>query len=221
MNKTQLMNELMAFNVSRIKSIADNMFTAVMTLIVLSLTVPIVAGPLKASNHSVLLSNNLADLIPNILIHAITFFILGGLWVTHNNMLNDIKYADNHFLWMNICFFFVIGFIPFSIFLMPTYSYQPLTLVIFGINMAIASALITMMWIYASKHQYLIENNINPQFIENIKNKRIVLMIIYLLAAIFAFYDVKISFFLFIIAPIINIMETYDYYNIELKHGTN
>jgi uncharacterized membrane protein len=97
----------------RLESLTDGIFGTVMTVLILSLSVPIVTSGSLPSENSQLLSY-LTSLLPDILSYVISFAILGTFWIRHHTMFHYVTRVDRVVLWLNILFLMTIGFIPFS-----------------------------------------------------------------------------------------------------------
>src|SRR5579872_904740 len=77
----------------RLESLTDGIFGTVMTVLVLSLSVPIVtSGSLPAENSQLLTA--LDNLIPDVLGYVISFAILGTYWIRHHTMFHYVVRVD-------------------------------------------------------------------------------------------------------------------------------
>src|SRR5947209_2907092 len=92
----------------RVETLADGVFAIVMTLLILDIRAPDVV------RDSADLQGKLIALLPHIRGYALSFLILGVLWVGHHNQFYYIKRTDRIFLWINIAFLMCVAFIPFS-----------------------------------------------------------------------------------------------------------
>ena len=63
----------------RLEALADGLFAIVMTLLVLELGVPVIAG----TSVDAELPRKLLELWPKVLIYMSSFLVLGSLWVHH------------------------------------------------------------------------------------------------------------------------------------------
>src|ERR1700680_4108532 len=105
----------------RLESLSDGIFGTVMTVLVLSLSVPIVTSTSLPAENSQLF-DELKGLIPDILSYVISFAILGTYWIRHHTMFHYVVRVDRVLLWLNILFLMTIGFIPFSTALIGRYA---------------------------------------------------------------------------------------------------
>jgi uncharacterized membrane protein len=120
---------------SRIEFLTDGLFAIVMTLLVLEITVPqlthseVVAGELP---------KRLLELWPVIYSYALSFIILGFFWINHHDQFYYIKRANRVFVWLTIFYLMSIAFVPFSTALLGEYADQQISVVVYGINIAVA-----------------------------------------------------------------------------------
>ena len=95
---------------SRLEALSDGIFAFAMTLLVISLTVPVI----PKEEAPWLLPPLIMKIFPEFIIFAIAFFVLAGYWLSHHRILRSIRYVDNRLIWINIFLLFFIVLIPFS-----------------------------------------------------------------------------------------------------------
>jgi hypothetical protein len=94
----------------RLEALMDGILATVMTVLVLSLSVPLIApGSTNADVAAVL-----AMLVPNIVSYVLGFILLAVLWISHHNVFHYMTRVDRPLLWLNTLFLLSIGFLPFS-----------------------------------------------------------------------------------------------------------
>ena len=94
----------------RIEALTDGVFAIVMTLLVLELSVSAIA---EGSVHAELWPR-LIDMWPKFLSYAVTFLMLGFMWIFHHRQFSHIKRSDNVFAWINIIALMFVALLPFS-----------------------------------------------------------------------------------------------------------
>jgi uncharacterized membrane protein len=184
---------------SRIEFLTDGLFAIVMTLLVLEITVPqlthseVVAGELP---------KRLLELWPVIYSYALSFIILGFFWINHHDQFYYIKRANRVFVWLTIFYLMSIAFVPFSTALLGEYADQQISVVVYGINIAVAGFWAAVQWWYAAKDYRLIDPDLDPTFITIMSRRSLIGIIIYLIAAALSFVSATVSLVLFIATPI-------------------
>ena len=184
---------------SRIEMLTDGIFAIVMTLLVLEITVPQLAHSEVVAGE---LPKRLFELWPVIYSYALSFVILGFFWISHHDQFYYIKRANRIFAWITIFYLMFIAFIPFSTALLGEYTSQQISVVIYGINIAVAGFWARVQWWYAAKDYRLIDPDLEPTFIRIMSRRGTIGIVIYLIAATLSFVSIIASLVLFIVIPI-------------------
>ncbi|WP_055072015.1 TMEM175 family protein [Clostridium massiliamazoniense] len=87
---------------SRLESFTDAIIAIIMTILVLELKVP----------HSAEFSA-LWDMKEQILVYALSFFLLAIYWVNHHHLMNMATKVNGKILWISIIMLFWMSLIPF------------------------------------------------------------------------------------------------------------
>ena len=99
-----------ALSPNRIEALTDGVFAIVMTLLVLELSVPAIAGGSAEAE----LTTRLFEMWPKFVSYTVTFVMLGFMWSIHHYQFDRIKSADSVLVWLNIVFLMLISLLPFS-----------------------------------------------------------------------------------------------------------
>lgn len=133
----------------RLLGLSDGIFGMVMTLLVFGIAIP------DLSVHSY--DNFIAtfmSLLPTIGVTIVSFIIISSFWIYHHEYVK-IKNLNIVYLWLNILFLICISFIPFSTSLIGTYAEFFASEVIFGINILLAIISFLLMYVYATKKDFM------------------------------------------------------------------
>ena len=87
----------------RLELFSDGVFAIVLTLLVLDLKLPTAHG-----------SAELSQIAPELLVHAMTFFALGVLWMVHHGALARVLEIGAKTLLLNLFALFWVTLIPFA-----------------------------------------------------------------------------------------------------------
>ena len=189
---------------SRIEALSDGIFAISMTLLVLSLTVP----NIPEAKAPELLPGMIAGMYPEFLFFAIAFFILGGYWVAHHRILQRVKYVDNRLIWINIFLLFFIAFIPFSTTLSGDYDNVLEAVLLFHVNLLVASLLLSGLAFYVRRNFNRLavdsgeETAEQPAFGE-IPLRVYIIPSVILLAIAVSFFDTHTSMLCYLLMPVI------------------
>ncbi|WP_433825644.1 TMEM175 family protein [Actinoplanes sp. CA-015351] len=90
----------------RIKMLADAVFAIAMTLLVLELKVPedVTGGELGRA---------LADNATSYAAYALSFYVLGLVWLGHVRLFRRVEFADDWLLRINLAMLLFVGILPF------------------------------------------------------------------------------------------------------------
>ena len=133
---------------SRIESLSDGIFAFAMTLMVISLAVP----PVPYEEAPALLPGILAGMYSQFLIFIIAFFVISGYWISHHQILRSIKFVNDGLIRINILFLFFIVLIPFTTAISGDYTNVLEAVILFHVNLLIASLMLTFLWWYITRH---------------------------------------------------------------------
>ncbi len=87
---------------NRMEAFSDGILAIVITITVLSMEQP------KGTGLS-----DLAALVPQILIYAMSYVYVGAYWANHHHTLQTVRYVSAKILWANLFFLFWISLLPF------------------------------------------------------------------------------------------------------------
>jgi uncharacterized membrane protein len=87
----------------RLELFSDGIYAIIMTLLVLDLKVPLGEGLM-----------GLKQATPSLLVHALTFFVLGGMWLTHHSVFALLSEVNSKIIRLNLVGMFWVTLIPFG-----------------------------------------------------------------------------------------------------------
>ncbi len=132
----------------RIESLTDGIFATVMTVLVLSLSIPTIVTTSTLEPY-------LHELAPTVLSYILSFLILAVFWVRHHIMFHFVERVDNRFLWLNIGLLLSIGFVPFSTELIGRFPFDVISTVIYGANLLATGICMQGIWSYSTSKKLL------------------------------------------------------------------
>lgn len=165
----------------RLETLADGVFAIVMTLMVLELAVPAVTpGDDRA------LAEALGDMVPEFLIYALSFLVLGAYWLIHKMLFESFLSADPPMIWIHIVFLMAIALLPFSTALVGEHGAGTTTALFYGGNIWLAFFLLWSMWLYATGERRLVADDLDQALIKGGKRMGVVYMGVMAAAALIA-----------------------------------
>ena len=88
---------------------------------------------------------------PKFASYAMSFVMLGVLWIGHHFQFQFIHRADRSLLWLNILFLLLITFLPFSTAVLGNYYDVPLAVALYGGTVVLAGTGLLAHRTYASR----------------------------------------------------------------------
>jgi uncharacterized membrane protein len=111
----------------RLEAFSDGVIAIIITIMVLELK-----APHEATTRA------LAAQAPVFLSYALSFLVVAIMWVNHHHLLHAVRTVDAPLLWWNTALLFAMSLIPFSTAFLGENPRSPLTVAIYGANLALA-----------------------------------------------------------------------------------
>src|SRR5262249_45918526 len=147
---------------SRIEALSDGVFAIAMTILVLNIQVPEGGG-------SEQLLARLGALWPKFASYAMSFVMLGVLWVGHHFQFHYIRRTDRPLLWINLLFLLAVTFLPFSTGVLANYYSTHVAVILYGSTIIIAGACLLGHWAYATRDHRLVAEDLSDGAIRSIR----------------------------------------------------
>jgi uncharacterized membrane protein len=142
---------------TRLEAFSDGVFAVAITLLVLDLHVPDASGNL---GHQLWIQ------WPNYAAYAVSFLIIGIIWVNHHGVFSNIARADRPLMYLNLLLLMAVVLIPFATALFAHYiradnSDAHIAGAVYGATMFAMSLAYSALWVWATReaggllHQHL------------------------------------------------------------------
>jgi uncharacterized membrane protein len=170
---------------ARLEAFSDGVFAIAITLLILEIDVPE-----YEAGHS--LWRSLADLWPSYFGYAVSFLVIGIMWVNHHNVFRIIRRIDHWMLVFNLLLLFCVAFIPFPTAVLAAHIDQPdesTAVVFYAAAFVVTAIMFNLQWRYPTQHAtWLLEPNADPRVIASITRRYALGPLIYLAAAIIGWF---------------------------------
>jgi uncharacterized membrane protein len=143
---------LKTFKAERMIIFSDAVMAVAITLLVLDLKLP--EGVTDAQLPSVLQGS-----LHALGVYALSFIVIGLLWMGHHEQFSYIRRVDGAMLWLNLFFLMTIGLIPFVTSLLSDHGTALATSLYAGTLVA-TSLLSALMWWYAGRDPELMPEDV-------------------------------------------------------------
>ena len=126
----------------RIAAFSDGVIAIIITIMVLELKFS--EGAAKGE----VWSNFLAPLAPRLAIYALSFVIVGALWVNHHQLLAVVRRATPQLMWMNLLLLFFMSLIPLATGFLGEHPQLARAVSFYALIMTLSSAVFGMLRYY-------------------------------------------------------------------------
>jgi uncharacterized membrane protein len=144
-------------NTNRLEAFSDGVIAIAITLLVLEIKVPPSTG----------LSAGLLNLWPSYLAYAVSFIVIGAIWIRHHAMFQHITRANEPFLLLNIAQLMFIAFLPFPTAVLAKAFHdgegEAVAAAFYGGTLTILGIIVTAMWYYAAHKHRLLRKEITSE----------------------------------------------------------
>jgi uncharacterized membrane protein len=156
----------MGLGKGRIEALSDGIFATVMTVLVLSLSIPALVS---SSNSAV--TSYVLGLGPTVLSYVMSFLILAIFWVRHHNIFHFISRIDNTLIWLNMLFLLTIGFVPFSTDMIGRFWNTEIATIIYGSNLIASGLSMHLIWLSAVRRKLLIVDVVDENVMARVNRR--------------------------------------------------
>jgi uncharacterized membrane protein len=136
---------------ARMEAFSDGVFAIAITLLVLEIGVP------SGSEDDLLTA--VIEQWPSYLAYLVSFATIGAVWLEHTVVTEYLDRATSVLIRLNLLLLMVVGLLPFPTRLLGEYigAYEPerVAVTIYGLNLFLISALMSLLWRYAVREQLI------------------------------------------------------------------
>ena len=181
---------------SRIEALSDGIFGTLFVVLVFELRVEDVVGAVSVRGA-------LLKMAPKLVAYAISFAVLGVLWIGHSNQFAVIRRSDRGFLWLNLAFLSSVAFVPFAAALLGTHGLHPVAIVFYGALGAITGLLLGAIWTHAVTGHRLVDKGLDQNLVVAVRRRIKIGPVAYAFAILLAFVRPEISIAIFALVPVL------------------
>jgi uncharacterized membrane protein len=134
------------FDYDRTVALSDGVFAIALTLLVLNI-------PLPADGDD--LWSQLDDLLPNLAAYALSFAVLGFMWLRHHSFFRELSGIDRPLALLNLLYLGFVALIPFPTGLIAERGDESAAVIVYALTIAISSAIAVQMGVVAERHGLL------------------------------------------------------------------
>ena len=143
---------------TRAEVLADGIFAVAMTILVLDIRLPPLAGDISAAQYL----NSVLALWPKLIVFVASFIALGRLWQLHRNIFHFLERADQQLLFWNLLSLMFLCLLPFTTSLAGEHPNFSLSAAMYAANVLMLNLVYRGMWHHASYQNELLGNDFDP-----------------------------------------------------------
>jgi uncharacterized membrane protein len=205
----------------RVQALADGIFAIAMTLLVFNIHLPDWKN-LSTENTfwsipgAIFLGNGQGSVL---IAYVMSFMLLGVHWVSHHAHFQYIRRVNRTLLWINILFFLLIAFVPFTTQLVGSGIYwdtpsqlpaqvmiNHVVVVIYGVHLMLIAAVTLLHWWYGTTHPELTNGPIESRVMQVSLHRILAMLLFSLLAMLLSFVHPLVSVIAYLLIPIYYIL---------------
>lgn len=133
--------------VDRMAFFSDAVFAIAMTLLVIEIRVPDVQG-----NE---LAHALTELLPEYLTFALSFAVVGLVWLSHHRKVSAIIHYDQNLLRINLLMLLFVATLPLPTAILGRYGDETPAVIVYAATVAATGFSLSSAWIYAWHRGFL------------------------------------------------------------------
>jgi uncharacterized membrane protein len=146
----------------RLETFADGVFAIAATLLILNVELP---------DEGASLRHELVHLWPAYAAYAVSFLVIGVIWVNHHAILNLVGHTDRTFLFVNVVFLLAVAFLPFPTRVLANNlraGDAKTAAVFYGLTSIAMSIGFLAVWLYCSRIGRLLADDADPRVVSGI-----------------------------------------------------
>jgi uncharacterized membrane protein len=180
---------------SRLEAFSDGVFAIAATLLVIDVQLPeVLVRPL---------GQELASMWPTYAAYALSFAVIGIMWVNHHATFDRVALVDRTLLFCNLLLLGVVAFIPFPTAVLARYlktgvnADSRTAAVLYSVVLLAASLAFALTWAYLDRHRELLRTDIEAHASRTAVTRALVGAVVYLLTIPVALLNPYLAFAVF------------------------
>jgi len=130
---------------ARIVAFSDGVFAIAITLLVLQISIPEQLAPGEHVGDALL--DNKGDLLA----YALSFAVIGRLWLVHHRFFGDVTSFDSRLMGLNLVYLGLVVLIPFSSEVLGDFGDTTAGVILYAANLSLTNLVGGLMFLYAAR----------------------------------------------------------------------
>jgi uncharacterized membrane protein len=179
------------YRVDRVLALSDGVFAFAVTLLVLDLVVPALSPGASSAD----LWQGLTKEYISFINYVLSFFIAAIWWNSHHRNFEHIRDSNTILRMLNMFFLIWIATLPFFTKILDQYHGLQLSVVLYAIDQAAAGFCLTLIWLYASRNNHMIDKDMKKTAIKFSTIRNVITPVFFLISIGLSFIDVTLASF--------------------------
>jgi uncharacterized membrane protein len=166
---------------NRLEAFSDGVFAVAITLLVLEIEVP------GGEN----LWHDLKEQWPSFAAFAVSFWVIGIIWVNHHGVIDHLKRADRGVLYLNLLVLMTVVFIPFSTELFAIHlksgADEKVAAIVYSSSFLAMGVSFGLLWTYVTSHREALGVSLTDEEVRSTRRSFLIGNPIYALAFAMSF----------------------------------
>lgn len=171
----------------RIEAFSDGVFSIAITLLILEVKIPHLAGTGQS------LTRALLALWPAYLTYILTFVTVGIYWANHNYIFRLYQKTNHIFNMLNVIFLMCVSFMPLPASTLGEYVLDPqhrqAAVIFYTVGLLLPGLTWLLVWLYASHDYRLIDPRLTPRYVQRMTRQYVVSALLYVLALLVSLWN--------------------------------
>jgi uncharacterized membrane protein len=166
---------------NRLEAFSDGVFAVAITLLVLEINVP------GGEN----LWHQLKEEWPSFAAFAVSFWVIGIIWVNHHGVIDHLRRADRGVLYLNLLVLMTVVFIPFSTELFAVHlksgADEKVAAIVYSSSFLAMGVSFGLLWTYVTSHREALGVSLTDEEVRSTRRSFLIGNPIYVLAFAMSF----------------------------------
>ena len=123
----------------RLAAFSDGVIAIIITIMVLELKLP------ETASHGEVWSSFVEPLAPKLAIYALSFCIVGTMWINHHQLLAAVRRGSPQLMWMNLLLLFFMSLIPLATSFLGEHPFLPRAISFYALTLASSSVVFSLL----------------------------------------------------------------------------
>ena len=179
------------YRLDRVLALSDGVFAFAVTLRVLDLVVPVLLPGASSSD----LWQGLTKEYISFVNYILSFFIAAIWWNSHHRNFEHIRDSNTTLRMLNMFFLIWIAMLPFFTKILDQYHSLQLSVALYAIDQAAAGFSLTVIWLYASRNNQMIDKNMKKTAIRFSTIRNIITPVFFMISIGISFINTYLASF--------------------------